>query len=156
MATVALCRKVLVLNEGPAIHNLLRFLKEFDRESMVTANGELRFDRGCGYAWQWHGQPMRIRRPTAAKPVVEAAPPRRVAGLAVDADGRIWLSDGACADPDTFNRVWRSADEGRHWTALPVKRVGTSEDIARQILAFMTIGFATGSIVFLDGGGSIV
>ena len=40
MATVALCRKVLVLNEGPAIHNLLRFLKEFDRESMVTANGE--------------------------------------------------------------------------------------------------------------------
>jgi len=39
--------------------------------------------------------------------------------------------------------------------ALPVKRVGSSEDIARQILAFMTIGFATGSIVFLDGGGSI-
>jgi len=39
--------------------------------------------------------------------------------------------------------------------ALPVRRVGTAEDIARQILAFMTIGFATGSIVYLDGGGSI-
>jgi NAD(P)-dependent dehydrogenase (short-subunit alcohol dehydrogenase family) len=39
--------------------------------------------------------------------------------------------------------------------ALPVRRVGTGEDIARQILAFMTIGFATGSIVYLDGGGSI-
>ena len=39
--------------------------------------------------------------------------------------------------------------------ALPVRRVGSGEDIARQILAFMTIGFATGSIVFLDGGGSI-
>ncbi len=39
--------------------------------------------------------------------------------------------------------------------ALPVRRVGTGEDIARQILAFMTLGFATGSIVYLDGGGSI-
>jgi NAD(P)-dependent dehydrogenase (short-subunit alcohol dehydrogenase family) len=36
--------------------------------------------------------------------------------------------------------------------ALPVGRVGTGDDIARQILAFMTIGFATGSIVYLDGG----
>ena len=40
--------------------------------------------------------------------------------------------------------------------ALPVRRVGAGEDIARQILAFMTIGFATGSIVFLDGGGSLI
>jgi NAD(P)-dependent dehydrogenase (short-subunit alcohol dehydrogenase family) len=35
---------------------------------------------------------------------------------------------------------------------LPVGRVGSGEDIARQILAFMTIGFATGSIVYIDGG----
>jgi len=35
---------------------------------------------------------------------------------------------------------------------LPVGRVGVGEDIARQILAFMTIGFMTGSIVYLDGG----
>jgi len=40
--------------------------------------------------------------------------------------------------------------------ALPVRRVGQGEDVARQILAFMTIGFATGSIVYLDGGGSLV
>jgi NAD(P)-dependent dehydrogenase (short-subunit alcohol dehydrogenase family) len=40
--------------------------------------------------------------------------------------------------------------------ALPVGRVGVGEDIARQILAFMTIGFATGSIVYLDGGALIV
>src|SRR5277367_1859979 len=39
--------------------------------------------------------------------------------------------------------------------ALPVGRVGTGEDVARQILAFMTIGFATGSIVYLDGGALI-
>jgi len=36
--------------------------------------------------------------------------------------------------------------------ALPVGRVGLGEDIAQQILAFMTNGFATGSIVYLDGG----
>jgi NAD(P)-dependent dehydrogenase (short-subunit alcohol dehydrogenase family) len=39
---------------------------------------------------------------------------------------------------------------------LPVGRVGEGTDIARQILAFMTIGFMTGSIVYLDGGGTIV
>jgi NAD(P)-dependent dehydrogenase (short-subunit alcohol dehydrogenase family) len=38
---------------------------------------------------------------------------------------------------------------------LPVGRVGTGEDIARQILAFMTIGFVTGSIVYIDGGALI-
>ena len=36
--------------------------------------------------------------------------------------------------------------------SLPVGRVGVGEDIARQILGFMTIGFATGSIVYVDGG----
>jgi NAD(P)-dependent dehydrogenase (short-subunit alcohol dehydrogenase family) len=36
--------------------------------------------------------------------------------------------------------------------ALPVGRVGTGDDVARQILAFMTIGFMTGSVVYLDGG----
>jgi NAD(P)-dependent dehydrogenase (short-subunit alcohol dehydrogenase family) len=36
--------------------------------------------------------------------------------------------------------------------SLPVGRVGLGKDIAQQILAFMTIGFATGSIVYLDGG----
>ena len=40
--------------------------------------------------------------------------------------------------------------------ALPVRRVGEGEDIARQILAFMTNGFATGSIVYLDGGALVV
>src|SRR5260221_2236403 len=39
--------------------------------------------------------------------------------------------------------------------SLPVGRVGAGEDIARQILAFMTIGFATGSIVYIDAGALI-
>src|SRR5262245_1568971 len=39
---------------------------------------------------------------------------------------------------------------------LPVRRVGQGEDIARQIVACMTNGFMTGSIVYLDGGGVVV
>ena len=39
--------------------------------------------------------------------------------------------------------------------SLPVGRVGVGDDIARQILGFMTIGFATGSIVYIDGGALI-
>ncbi len=40
--------------------------------------------------------------------------------------------------------------------ALPVRRVGLGVDVARQILAFMTNGFMTGSIVYIDGGGLVV
>jgi len=40
--------------------------------------------------------------------------------------------------------------------ALPVRRVGEGEDIAMQIIAFMGNGFATGSIIYLDGGGLII
>lgn len=36
--------------------------------------------------------------------------------------------------------------------ALPVGRVGMAEDIGRQIGSFMSNGFATGSIVYVDGG----
>lgn len=39
---------------------------------------------------------------------------------------------------------------------LPVGRVGFAEDIALQIDAFMRNGFATGSIVYLEGGGLVV
>src|SRR3954463_5961249 len=40
--------------------------------------------------------------------------------------------------------------------ALPVGRVGAAEDIARQILSFMANGFATGSIVTIDGGALVI
>jgi NAD(P)-dependent dehydrogenase (short-subunit alcohol dehydrogenase family) len=40
--------------------------------------------------------------------------------------------------------------------SLPVRRVGEGEDIARQIFVFMTNGFMTGSIVYLDGGGLLI
>lgn len=40
--------------------------------------------------------------------------------------------------------------------ALPVGRVGEGEDIARQILTLMTVGFAAGSVVYIEGGALIV
>jgi NAD(P)-dependent dehydrogenase (short-subunit alcohol dehydrogenase family) len=40
--------------------------------------------------------------------------------------------------------------------SLPVKRVGTGADVAQQILVFMTNGFMTGAIVYLDGGALVV
>jgi NAD(P)-dependent dehydrogenase (short-subunit alcohol dehydrogenase family) len=40
--------------------------------------------------------------------------------------------------------------------ALPVGRVGIGEDIARQILSFMANRFATGSIVYIDGGALVI
>jgi NAD(P)-dependent dehydrogenase (short-subunit alcohol dehydrogenase family) len=40
--------------------------------------------------------------------------------------------------------------------ALPVGRVGEGDDIAQQIVAFMTNGFMTGSIVYLDGGNLVI
>jgi NAD(P)-dependent dehydrogenase (short-subunit alcohol dehydrogenase family) len=39
--------------------------------------------------------------------------------------------------------------------ALPVRRVGLGKDIAKQILAYMDNGFATGSIVYIEGGGML-
>jgi len=40
--------------------------------------------------------------------------------------------------------------------ALPVGRVGEGDDIAKQILTFMTLGFATGSVVYIDGGALVI
>jgi NAD(P)-dependent dehydrogenase (short-subunit alcohol dehydrogenase family) len=39
--------------------------------------------------------------------------------------------------------------------ALPVGHVGVADDIAMQVLAFMENRFATGSVVYIDGGGTV-
>jgi NAD(P)-dependent dehydrogenase (short-subunit alcohol dehydrogenase family) len=65
-----------------------------------------------------------------------------------------------CVSPgiiDTPIRTAMSEDARKEMLAktaasLPVGRVGLGEDIAQQILAFIRNGFATGSIVYLDGG----
>ena len=61
---------------------------------------------------------------------------------------------------DTPIRAAMPADQKQklfdHLTAtLPVRRVGQPEDIADAILMLMTNPFATGSTLFVDGGGSI-
>jgi NAD(P)-dependent dehydrogenase (short-subunit alcohol dehydrogenase family) len=69
-----------------------------------------------------------------------------------------------CVSPGIIDTPIRAAmpEAARHdmlakaAATLPAGRVGIGQDIARQILAFMTIGFATGSIVYLDGGGLVV
>jgi NAD(P)-dependent dehydrogenase (short-subunit alcohol dehydrogenase family) len=38
---------------------------------------------------------------------------------------------------------------------LPVRRIGTADDIAIQIVVFFLNGFMTGSVVAIDGGGAI-
>lgn len=40
--------------------------------------------------------------------------------------------------------------------SLPVKRVGQAEDIADQVLLLLRNTFATGTVVYLDGGGLLV
>lgn len=40
--------------------------------------------------------------------------------------------------------------------SLPVKRIGTPDDIAGHYLAFMQGGFTTGQVAVVDGGGALV
>lgn len=49
----------------------------------------------------------------------------------------------------------RKALLDRSAAALPVRRVGRPEDIAKQAILFMLNDFMTGSVVAVDGGGSI-
>ena len=39
--------------------------------------------------------------------------------------------------------------------SLPVKRVGLAEDVSDQGLLFLRNTFATGTVIYLDGGGLI-
>ncbi len=41
-------------------------------------------------------------------------------------------------------------------TTLPIKRIGTAEEVARSILFLMTTSFITGEVLHLDGGGRYV
>jgi NAD(P)-dependent dehydrogenase (short-subunit alcohol dehydrogenase family) len=53
-------------------------------------------------------------------------------------------------------------EEGRqaavNWARenLPVKRIGTAEEVAQAALMLMTNGFITGEVLHIDGGGRFV
>jgi hypothetical protein len=103
----------------------------------LSANGALLFDRGCGLGFGWHAQAMRLRNPESARPEAEAAPRPPLAAVAVDASGGIWLSDGWCEDPSTFQRLLHSSDRGQHWQSVPVKRdpkIPAQEQPIRQVI----------------------
>ncbi len=69
-----------------------------------------------------------------------------------------------CVSPGRIDTAWwdflpadrRKELLDRTAATLPVKRIGQAEDVARQILSFMTNGFMTGSVVLVDGGGAVV
>jgi hypothetical protein len=104
----------------------------------LTPGGDLLFDRGCHYAWQWHGKGMRLRRPDSRKPVAQAAPRPPLPAVAVDAAGGIWLSDGWCEDRSTWQRLLHSSNRGQHWSVVGVKpdpKLPVGQGIIRQIIA---------------------
>ncbi|WP_258571028.1 SDR family oxidoreductase [Flavimaribacter sediminis] len=67
-----------------------------------------------------------------------------------------------CASPGRLDTPWwdHLSDSQRHdlfsktAAALPVKRVGTADEVAAQIIHLMLNGFLSGSVVQIDGGGS--
>ena len=68
-----------------------------------------------------------------------------------------------CVSPGRIETPWwdflppaeRQALFERTAAALPLKRIGKPEQIAAQIVHIMQNGFMTGSVVLVDGGGSV-
>jgi NAD(P)-dependent dehydrogenase (short-subunit alcohol dehydrogenase family) len=68
-----------------------------------------------------------------------------------------------CVSPGRIETPWwdflppaeRQALFDRTAATLPLKRIGRPEEIAGQIIHLMQNGFMTGSVVLVDGGGSV-
>ena len=68
-----------------------------------------------------------------------------------------------CVSPGRLDTPWwdHLSDEDkralldRTAADLPVKRVGRADEIASQIVHVMENGFMTGSVILVDGGGSV-
>ncbi|CAG1006943.1 MAG: SDR family oxidoreductase [Rhizobiaceae bacterium] len=68
-----------------------------------------------------------------------------------------------CVSPGRIETAWwdflpaadRQALFDRTAAALPLKRIGRAEEVAAQIVHLMQNGFMTGSVVLVDGGGSV-
>jgi len=81
----------------------------------------------------------------AGRHLAKELAPRRVNVISPGVvDTPTWGESGSAARLAFLARV---AD------ALPVRRVGTPEDLARAYLFAMTSGFVTGSVIDIDGGG---
>lgn len=68
-----------------------------------------------------------------------------------------------CVSPGRIETPWwdflppeeRKALFDRTASGLPLKRIGKPEEIAAQIVHLMQNGFMTGSVILVDGGGSV-
>lgn len=68
-----------------------------------------------------------------------------------------------CVSPGRIETPWwdflpaaeRQALFDRTASGLPLKRIGKPEEIAAQIVHLMQNGFMTGSVILVDGGGSV-
>ena len=101
---------------------------------------------------------IRPRKGSAIQGAINAAVEGLTRGLALElAPVRVnCVSPGLVDTPllDRFGERKASMLEKARKT-IPAGIVGAPEHIARQIIAFMTNPFMTGSTVYLDGGGSI-
>ena len=59
---------------------------------------------------------------------------------------------GRCYRYSTLGRLSPGTGQGG-CDGLPVKRVGTTQDVAGAVVLLMTNGFITGEVLHIDGGG---
>ncbi len=121
------------------------------RAAKIAPGGSLTFVSGL-----W------ARRPVAGMAVVSAvnaALEGLTRGLALDfAPLRVNCVSPGIIDTPTWQglgEAGRRAMFERIAASLPVRHVGQPEDIAEQILLFMTNPYASGAVAFIDGGGMI-
>lgn len=101
-------------------------------------------------------------RPTGGATILSAI------NAAIDALAKALATEMApvrvnCVSPGRIETSWwdflaeadRKALFDRTAAGLPLKRVGRADEIAAQIVHLMQNGFMTGSVVLVDGGGSV-
>lgn len=102
---------------------------------------------------------VRPRKGAALQGAINAAIEALTKGLALElAPSRVnAVSPGLVDTPllDRYPAATRSALLANAQATLPVQRVGQADDVARAILYLAGEGYSTGSVVVVDGGGSI-
>lgn len=121
------------------------------RAASLTPNGSITLISGF--------LSVRPRTKTGLQSAINAALEALGRGLALElAPIRVnTISPGLIATPlwAGMSNEEREAMYTRAANRLPIQRVGEPEDVASLILEIATNGFATGSTVYLDGGGII-
>jgi NAD(P)-dependent dehydrogenase (short-subunit alcohol dehydrogenase family) len=103
---------------------------------------------------------IRPRKGAAIQGAINAAVEALTQGLALElAPVRVNAVSPGLIDTPLFDRMPAAARKAmyEHSAAtVPSGRVGQAQDVAMQIVVFMTNPFMSGSVVYLDGGGALV